>query len=202
MKWKIGNEPRILVFWDSIVEGDGSTDGKGWVGILREKYWSGWIWITNLGISWDTSFDLLKRIGINYPYKPDRIIIAIGINDSCIPTKIDDKPMVSLEDFGVNLWEIFHKCGQNGSEIRIIGLTNVDEIRTNPFPWSTTRKSYTNQSIKQYDSQLHKIAQDYGLRFISTFWLLTSDDLIDGLHPNDVGYRKMADFLEDFIVWD
>ena len=196
------NEPRIIVLWDSIVEGDGSSDGKGWVGILREKYWSKWIWITNLGIGWNTSLDILNRTSSLYSYKPDRIILAIGINDSCIQTKLSQDPIIPIEDFKQILWEIIHKCGQNGTELRIVWLTSVDESLVQPFMDSNTGRSYYNSIIGQYNQALRQIATDYDCPFLSPYSLLDSTDLIDWLHPNDGGYKKMADFLEDFIVWD
>ncbi len=202
MQPNIWNEPRIVILWDSIVEWDGSSDGKGWVGILRERYWSKWIWITNLGIGWNTSLDILNRTASLYAYKPDRIILAIGINDSCIQTNLNQEPIIPIDEFRSILGEIIHKCGQNGTDIRIVWLTLVDESLTQPCSGSTTGRSYYNSIIGQYDQALRQIAMDYDCSFLSPYSLLDATDLIDWLHPNDSGYQKMATFLENFIIWN
>jgi lysophospholipase L1-like esterase len=202
MQLNNGNNYRIIVLWDSVVEWAGSSDGKGWVGILREKYWSKWIRITNLGIGWHTSLDVLNRTSVLYGYKPDRIILAVGINDSCIQTKLSQNPIIAIEDFKKIFWEILHKCGQNGTEIRIVWLTSVDESFTQPLAGSNTGKSYYNHIIEQYNQALQQIAVYYECRFLLPYSLLDTTDLTDGLHPNDGWYKKMAEFLEKFIIWD
>jgi lysophospholipase L1-like esterase len=202
MSTNIWNTYRIVVLWDSIVEWAGSSDGKGWVGILREKYWSQWIRITNLGIWWNTTLDILNRLSVVSSYNPERIVLAVGINDTCIQTKVSQRSITSIEDLRQIFWEILHKCWKNGTDIRIIWLTLVDESRSQPLSKSSTWKSYFNDLIRDYDIEIKNIAKDYGYKFISPIALLKDENLVDGLHPNDEWYHKLADYLDDFITWN
>ena len=163
--------------------------------------------VYNLGISGDSTDDLLKRFEFETKqrlHKEDEIIFifAIGINDSQFICSKNDFS-VPANKFQKNIEQLVRLSKKVSLKTVFIGLTPVDERKTMPIPWSTD-KSYENEYIKKYDDIIKSICQENNIYFIdifSEFNKLNYEKLLeDGLHPNSEGHKKIFEIIKDFLV--
>lgn len=192
----------ICIFGDSIAKGAVDPKNGGWVAHLRRYFETNNdydISVYNLGISGDSTDNLLTRFKVECVAREPKIIIfAIGINDSLyITTK--DNPLVSLEKFQNNLVELINQAKNFSNQVVFIGLTKVDESKVMPIPWAT-EKFYDNENVTLYNSAIKKICNEYKLPFVNLLDLLSTDDLDDGLHPNSEGHKKIFLKIKKFLL--
>lgn len=203
---------RVLVFGDSITQGYWAVE-YGWVDRLRLHYDKLQIsdlenrdepTIFNLGVSADTSENVLTRIEsevlartrTHHPVKP-AVVVQIGINDSCT---VQNKPRVDVGKYKINLKKIISRVEEISSKIIFVGLSAVDESRTNPVFWG--EYYYTNTAIKKYEDAMKEVAEVNNVSFVPVFDKFKSalDQgkklLPDGLHPYDEGHKLIADIVQ------
>lgn len=204
---------QILVFGDSITYGAWDKEG-GWVQRLRrfldEKTLTepDFYYLTyNLGISGDTTDDLLKRFEFETKQRMKEkekmvIIFSIGGNDAIF---IDNKNQyqISQERFRKNIKKLINLAKEYASKILFIGLLPADESKTIPIPWAPDY-SYKNEHIIQYDKIIKSICQENEILFIDIFNKFINLDyknlLEDGQHPNSVGHQKIFEIVKDFLI--
>lgn len=182
----------ILIFGDSITWGAYDPEQGGWATRLRNYFEEkdNDIDVYNLGISGDTTADLLSRIEVEAKSRePNLIIFSIGINDAQFIHSTNGL-RVALDEFQQNIAKLFSIAKKFTDKIVFVGLTKVDESKTTPIPWDTD-KSYTNENIKRLDNAIKKFCEDRKLKFIPLDSVVGNDDLIDGLHPNTKGHIKI-----------
>lgn len=200
--------PNVLVFGDSIVYGAWDREG-GWVQRLRkffdenrEDYL-----IYNLGISGNTTDDLLKRFEFETEQrlkeeKETIFIFAIGMNDSQFVNS-EKKLRVSPEKFKENIRKLIALAQKFSSKIIFVGLTPVDERKTTPISWNTD-KSYKNEYIQKYNKMIKTVCEENKIYFIEIFGKLKEMNyqelLHDGLHPNSKGHQRIYKFVKEFLV--
>lgn len=206
---KLGNQAGIIIwnkfmniciFGDSITWGAYDPQNGGWVNRLRNNFEAQDkdIDIYNLGISGDSTTDLLERIEIEAKSREANIIVfAIGVNDTQFIHSANSN-RISDSDFENNIKKLFGIAKKFTSKIIFVGLTPVDETRTKPIPWNTD-KTYTNEKIKKFDKIIDAFCSKNNLKFIPINDLLNNDDLIDGLHPNTRGHIKMFERIKPEI---
>ena len=190
----------ILIFGDSITWGAYDPEQGGWATRLRNYFEEkdNDIDVYNLGISGDTTADLLERIEVEAKSRePNLIIFAIGINDAQFIHSTNGL-RVSLDEFQQNLAKLLSIAKKFTDKVVFVGLTRVDESKTTPIPWNTD-KSYTNENIKRLDNAIKKFCEDNKLKFIPMESVVGNDDLIDGLHPNIRGHIKMFERMKSEI---
>jgi len=178
----------IGIWGDSITFGSCDTAGLGWPGRLRKNLPINDDWqLYNFGICGETTEELLQRFSIEaQAIEPEKIIFAIGINDSKFPNESQEN-CVDIISFRANLVELIQKAQRHTNNIVFIGLTKVDSN------WRSTKGSrFLNEEIEKYDNCIEQVAGEHKLSYIPMFELLNTDtDLADGLHPNADGYQKM-----------
>lgn len=201
------SEKQFFVFGDSITYGAIDREG-GWTNRLRryldarmlDSKGKEFFMLYNLGISGDNTNGLLARFEPELKARLDEseeviVIFAIGINDSQYINEKENH-RVSPADFEMNLKELFQQAKSNGaSKVIFVGLTEVDESKTMPIPWSK-EKYYDNESVRKYDNTVRTFAESNGLLFISMQGVLNTTDLADGLHPNTQGGEKMFEVIK------
>jgi lysophospholipase L1-like esterase len=202
-----------LVFGDSITYGAWYKEG-GWVQRMR-RFFDGknltnpnfYCLCYNLGISGDNTNGLLERFEFetNQRLKEDEetiIIFAIGINDSQF-VHSKNKHRVSIEKFKENIQKLINLAQKFSSKIVFIGLTPVDETKTDPIPWNTD-KSYKNEYVKKYDEAIRITCKENNIHFIEVFEKLKKMEyqrlLYDGLHPNSEGHQKIFEIVKDYLT--
>ena len=190
----------ILIFGDSITWGAYDPEQGGWATRLRNYFEEkdNDIDVYNLGISGDTTADLLERIEVEAKSRePNLIIFAIGINDAQFIHSTNDL-RISLDEFQQNLAKLLSIAKKFTDKVVFVGLTRVDESKTTPIPWNTD-KSYTNENIKRLDNAIKKFCEDNKLKFIPMESVVGNDDLIDGLHPNTKGHIKIFNRMKSEV---
>lgn len=184
----------ICIFGDSITEGYYDEEKGGWVNRVKKKLNNDKIY--NLGISGNTTQDLLKRFDSGILNKnPDIIIIAIGVNDSAILASKNNN-WVAIDKFEENIVKLIKKSKKISKEIIFIGLTPCEEEKTSPIPWAPD-VTYKNAFIKKYNDEIKEICKKENVKFIDLYDEMVKMDykelLQDGLHPNANGHKWMAE---------
>ena len=199
----------IITFGNSITWGRGEMPNVSWAGRLKQYFESQDLYnaLFNLGIPGNTSRDLLKRFPtelssrINYDREGDKflILIAIGIND-CKGVGSPDNTKVKIDEFKDNFEKLIQIAKKHTKHVVAIGLTPVDEKRTNPFE----NTYFTNKTVKKYDDVIKETSKNNKIRFIDILTKMSQEDypklLVDGLHPNSKGYDFMYGIIKDFLV--
>ncbi len=198
---------RVLAFGDSITQGYWDSKG-GWVNRLRKYYDEQKLsgkeddppTIFNLGVSTDSSSDVLARIDSETKardrYKDLAFIIAIGVNDA--RTK-SGKSFTDTDRYLSNLNKIVKIAQLYTNRIMFVGLTPCVEERSNPVAWSDT--GYTNERIWHFELALRKFCEQNSLPIVKVFELLSEkqkqNELFpDGIHPNDKGHELIAGLVK------
>lgn len=172
VKQEIKNN-RIVAFGDSLVVGYGATPGQDFVSVLSRDLE---IPIENFGKNGDTSADALARMDTVLNRDPGLVILLIGGNDFLkkVPIETTDK----------NIRNIVSQFIENGTIVVLVGVRGG--LLSDPF-------------APMYAS----IAKDYDLPYIPNILsglLGNSEYLYDAIHPNDLGYARIADRLRGVVA--
>jgi len=159
--------------------------------LIRETYPGSRFSLVNRGISGDTAEGGLRRLESDVlALNPDCIFIQFALNDVFSG--------YSTEDYKENIESMIKKI-RDRSEADIILITSVCLI-----------DEYQDDLIGTYYDILNELAKEFGLSIIkvhdywkskissgTSFGDLTLDDLA---HPNEKGYRLMAEaIMESFV---
>lgn len=202
----------VLVFGASIVWGAWDLEG-GWVQRLR-KHIDKIAFeddefdckVYNLGVSGDTSEDLLKRFEFETQYRNlyDKgiiFIISIGVNDS-IFLNAKNARRVQPEQFRDNLLRLFDIAKKYSSQIIFLGLNPVDDAKLDPIPWAP-EMTYKNEFVKEFDGIAKDVCKESNVHFIDIFERFMEKDykelLDDGIHPNSEGHRMISKIVKAFL---
>lgn len=209
----------IICFGDSITYGNWDPEG-GWVGRLRhyldskslsaysgDDLYSKYYTLTyNLGIPGDTSTGLFARFENELipRFNPDEetiILFAIGINDSRFYLS-DGRYETEMEDFKQNIWDMWEIARQYTMDVAFIGLTPVDEVRTDPLYWEPDAV-YKNEYIEQYNSAIKEFCLGREVPFIDLFDAMKDLNVVslmeDGIHPNQEGYKVIEEIIRKAV---
>lgn len=158
----------IIAFGDSLVEGVGSSaeNEGGFVTLLSRKIGQP---IINLGNSGDTTADGLARINQLNQHNPKIVLLLLGGNDYL--------KKIPPEETFKNLSSLIQYIEGRGSIVLLLGVRGG--ILSDHF-----------------DSEFEKLRDTYQTAFVSNVLrgLLTNPQYMsDAIHPNDLGYQKIAD---------
>lgn len=167
---KITNYPSsgdsIVAFGDSLIEGVGATPGKDFVSQLSKKIGEP---IINLGISGNTTVQGLARVDRITEYKPKVVLVLLGGNDYL--------RKVPKEETFRNLQLIISRIHATGAVVVLLGIQGG--VLTDP-----------------YEREFEALAQKNGTVYIPNVLdglIGNSRYMSDAIHPNDVGYLKIAE---------
>lgn len=216
---------RVFIFGDSITQGFYSSFG-GWAQLIindihtknsanlpdgdveNEVYNE----VYNLGISGDTVDGIMDRmaneVSARHLYQDDDVIIlAIGTNDASLANNMVFK---DEKDFEIEYEDLVGSALSLSKNVICVGLSPVDETLTNPWKFSSTGKQWKNNRINLFEDIIKQITVRKEVDFIGIHDILINEmdagrDLhSDGLHPNDLGHRLIADIvrpkIEELIV--
>ncbi len=191
---------RFCTFGDSIAYGADDRENGGWASLLQLRYWKEYNIgnFFNLSIDGETTSGLLKHLASEAMIRrAGVIIIAIGINDS-ITYKTRD-PEISEEEFTKNVRTILNQAKQQTDFVAWIGLTRVDESKTNPYPGSKSGKCYTNERIELFDKIIASVCGEMNVPYISMHNVVDPGSFNDGLHPDTQAHEIMAREIDKFL---
>ncbi len=204
---------RILVFGDSITYGSWDPKSGGWVARLRKHFdqhaetEEDIHYVYNLGVSGDTTTDVLKR------FKPEAtarisaeenniIVFALGVNDALYNREQNtfQTPKNRFEENVDTLLGQAHALTENALWI---GPTPVDESRVDPLPWRP-ECSYLNEHIRKYNNVIRSMCGKKGVQFLNVFnaWQKLNqyeDVLADGVHPTSQGHEQLSKQITPII---
>ncbi len=163
----------IVAFGDSLVVGYGATPGHDFVSVLSASLG---VPIENFGKNGDTSGDALARITAVLDRDPGLVILLIGGNDF-----LKKVPIETTEE---NIRSIVSQLEANGTVVVLVGVRGG--LLSDPF-------------APMYAS----IAKDYDLVYVPNILsglLGNSSYMSDAIHPNDAGYARIAERLQDVVA--
>lgn len=197
---------RILAFGDSITQGFHDEERGGWCNrliteVMKRELDSEYEYnrsVINLGISGDTSADVLQRVKaeiearvLKYPVSNyDVLLLAIGVNDSQFTMDTKENKIVVTET-EKNIRKTISVAEQFCEKVVIVGIAPVVDDRIQPMAWKPTH-GYSNEVISLYNEKLSSIAREGGYVFIDLSDVYegnVNDCLPDGIHPNAHGHR-------------
>lgn len=198
---------RVLIFGDSITQGFWDTQG-GWVQRLRTHYDRLEIAdmhdrqpsLFNLGVSADTSRDVLKRLEGEVSARANQdtaIVFAIGTNNAIVEGS--GTMWSEPEAYKQDLEELMGKAKIFTAKVMCVGLTPCDENKTTPVSWQDIY--YTNQRLFEMETMLRVVCERQSVSHVPIFEIFQAafqdgaELFADGLHPNDEGHQLMADII-------
>jgi lysophospholipase L1-like esterase len=164
---------RIIAFGDSLVEGRGSTPGKDFVAILSRRLGKP---IINAGRSGDTSRSALDRLDRDVLSRNPRIVIVLlGGNDFLRRLPTD-------ETFR-NLSTIVERIRGRGAAVVLVGVSVG--LLSDPYA-----REYENLARRSSAGLVPDVLDGI---------LGRPDRMADAIHPNDDGYRLVAERIEPLV---
>ena len=167
---KITNYPPqgkiIVAFGDSLVEGAGAKAGNDFVSLLSLRIGEP---IINLGVPGNTSADGLLRIEQVNEEDPKVVLVLLGGNDFLRKVPI-------VETFK-NIDSIVLKLQSEGAVVVLLGIKG-------------------GLLGDQYAEYFENIAESRGALYVPNVLaglLGNSEFMDDSIHPNDAGYKKIAE---------
>lgn len=198
-----------LFFGDSITYGEYDGVFGGWVDILKryalQKYNEGStneLILFNLGIGGETSEGLVKRIPHEMKARnsADGNIVFIGYGANDLAVK-DGNQMVNQSQFKANIETAIQDAKLYSDDIYLVSILPVSEKIDSKI--SSTGKIRTNEDVLIYNQIIKDIASENALNYIDFHSAFIEDKEIllskDGVHPNENGYKMMAEIATPII---
>lgn len=164
----------IIVFGDSLVAGVGATSrDTNFVSILAKKIGKP---VINMGISGNTTADGLARLSTIDRYNPKIVILVLGGNDFI--------RKVSPDETFRNLASIIEGLQMRGAIVILVGVR--DGIISD-----------------RYATRFKDLSERYETEYVPDILdglMLDSRYMSDAIHPNDAGYRKIADKIYPVLL--
>lgn len=158
-------EGPVLAFGDSLVYGTGSSGG-GFVKLLEQRLGKP---IGNLGVPGNTTADGIARLDAVIQRHPAVVILLLGGNDYL--------RQVSRDETFANLARIIERLQADHIAVLLIGVRG-GLIRDN------FARRFEDLADRYHTAYVHDVLDDT---------LGVSGYMADQVHPNDAGYRVIAD---------
>jgi lysophospholipase L1-like esterase len=173
-----GDKPPVIVaFGDSLTAGTGAPKAFSYPAQLSQMLG---IPVINAGVPGETTSNALGRLpSILDRYHPDIVIVAEGMNDVLTRRKRD-----TIEE---NLVKMVNLIKKHGAKAVIVGVPDMDLIEL-----------MISSDIGLYE----EVAQKTGALYIpNVFGPVLKDETLksDHVHPNDKGYRKIAQKIYSYL---
>ena len=156
----------IVAFGDSLVAGTGSSEGRNFVSLLSGAIGQP---IVNLGVPGDTTADGLARMSELNAYKPKVVLLLVGGNDYL--------KRIPQEQTFANLAAIIKDIQSRGAIVLLLG------VRGGLFG-------------DHFSSGFEDLRDTYHTAYVSNVLdglLGDKKYMSDQVHPNDAGYRLIAE---------
>jgi acyl-CoA thioesterase-1 len=168
-----GNTGPWVAFGDSLTAGYGADSGRDFPAILGQRLG---VKMVNKGVPGDTSADGLKRIDEVKELHPRVVLLCFGGNDTL--THVPFNTTFS------NIGQMIDELQANGAFVVLIGVPSAS-IRD------------------KYDKRFKTLAKEKHALFIPDILkgvLGTPDLMSDYVHPNNEGYKKIAERFDDLLL--
>lgn len=174
----IGNS--ITHFWGGEPIAEHQNGKKAWNGLFKGKK------VRNLGFGWDRTENVLWRIfhGELDGYRAKHIFLMIGTNN--LPSNTDEEVVQGICEVVKNI-----RLHQPEAKLCVLGILPRREMEAR---------------VKKVNSELQKQLPTTGVTYIDLAPQLTepsgtidSSLFLDGLHPNEKGYERIAKVLKGYL---
>ena len=202
-----------IIIGDSITYGIGDFESGGWSAMFKKfivnkddsKICNNFVHVA--GFPGATSKDILNKIdnilnSFIYDGFNNIVILSIGVNDTQL---FNGNYKISIDNYKSNIKKITKKIMRKGMQLIILGLTRIESDEK--FLWKPN-KYYDNSIISEYDkdlklimeydSELRRLCEENKIKYIPMQDVLQKEDFIDGLHPNQMGHKKIFERIKDF----
>ncbi len=165
---------------ETVFIGDSITFDADWAAAFEK------LRIRNRGIGWDTTEDLLERLDDSLDGPPQTVVMMIGTNDLTL----------GIPHAGTirNASLILNRIIEAAPDAKVVIQSVLP--RTDRY----------NPLVTPLNSALARICGERGLAFVDHTESLSGTDghldpncYIDGIHPNDEGYRRLVDGLRPHL---
>ncbi len=202
-----------IIIGDSITYGIGDFESGGWSAMFKKfivnkddsKICNNFVHVA--GFPGATSKDILNKIdnilnSFIYDGFNNIVILSIGVNDTQL---FNGNYKISIDNYKSNIKKITKKIMCKGMQLIILGLTRIESDEK--FLWKPN-KHYNNSIISEYDkdlklimeydSELRRLCEENKIKYIPMQDVLQKEDFVDGLHPNQMGHKKIFERIKDF----
>ncbi len=164
---------RVMAFGDSLTSGHGVSDEKSYPSILADLLGAE---VVNAGVSGEDTHQGLRRLpDALETHQPDLVVLCFGGNDML--RKQSEAQTVE------NLQEMIELIHASGADIVLIGVPKPGLLLRAPDFYETLADDY---ALPFDDSLLTHILSKNALKS-------------DHIHPNEKGYRLMAEHIFELI---
>jgi lysophospholipase L1-like esterase len=203
---------RVLVFGASSAQGYWDSQG-GWADRLKHYYDEIQMQdflveqprVMNLGVSGDTTAEVLKRISPEAKARQNQkglaIIIQVGSNNAA---EQNGQLRSSPESYQGELEAIIKKAEEFTYKVMVVGFPAVDEAKTNPIEWADMY--YKNDNIATFEKAAQQISEKAEVPFVPIHQefvrRMTAGNTMqahDGLHPNDEGHKLIFELVRPVL---
>lgn len=174
---KIKNYPshgkKVIAFGDSLIAGLGSTKGNDFVSLLEDEVGES---IVNMGVPGEITMHGLSRVHLVTEQNPKVVLVLLGGNDYMRGIPIDN----TFE----NLDHIIMKIQKAGAVVLLIGIQG-------------------GIVIDSYERRFKELAKKRETLFVPNILegIIGNAELMsDEVHPNDKGYRIIADKIYPVLL--
>lgn len=179
-----------IIFGDSISYGLYDKEYLGWVNRTRLNLNNNH-YIFNLAIPGQSSKDILDRFEIELKTRYNeldnfKLIFAFGIKDVLLLNK--DNNHINI--FKENVLKIVEISKNYTEDINFIGLIKPD---------FNIRNEYSLEDVITIDNTLEELCKDNNFNYIKLIDLINNNELTDGLHPNNIGHKKISERILNSI---
>lgn len=164
----------IIAFGDSLIVGVGArAPANNFVSLLSDKIGQP---IINLGVSGNTTEDGLARLGELDKYNPKIVLLLLGGNDHL--------RKVPIGETFINLEKIIENIQDRGAVVVLLG------VKGNLFG-------------DKFEPEFEKLRDKYHTAYVSNVLdelFGNSKYMSDTIHPNDIGYKMIADRIYPVLL--
>ncbi|HSW88796.1 MAG TPA: GDSL-type esterase/lipase family protein [Candidatus Saccharimonadales bacterium] len=197
---------KIVAIGSSTLFGRVDPQGGGYIGRLRS-------WheendphnaVFNLGISGETTADMLKRLVSEAIIRnPNLIILTSGSNDTRRIGSKNSPVNTSLEQFRKNINEMIRQAKQI-APIVFVSIYPINESNTAPLRYWHDTYYYLLQDAIEYAQAVKEICNDNNIPYLDIFNKWLKEDYFeylfeDGLHANAKGHEIIFNSLKLFL---
>jgi lysophospholipase L1-like esterase len=203
---------RVLVFGASTAQGYWDSLG-GWADRLKKHYDQLQMQnfsieqprVMNLGVSGDTTAEVLKRLESESKSRQNdkglAIIIQVGSNNAA---EQNDLTVSTAKEYQKELENIIEMAQKFTDKIIIIGFPAVDESKTNPIEWADLY--FKNRNIVMFENAAQETTKEADIPFIAIHQefskRIEAGEVLqahDGLHPNNKGHELIFQLVRPVL---
>ncbi|GIF51410.1 acyl-CoA thioesterase-1 [Asanoa ferruginea] len=191
-------EDRIAAVGDSI-----TADRLGWFELLAASIdltGAPQATLVNLGISGNTTADVLERFDLVEAVRPTRVLLMLGTNDARAHGRTGRYRMATTEETGRNLRALVDLITRDlNAPVTIITPPAVNQGRIDSF-FSDAPLHWQATAVAEVAGVVHQAAPD-ALDLHDAISAHGTDDLLesDGVHPTPAGQRLILARIVDHL---